>query len=57
MVMNVARAMAWGVSTLLGLGREERAGHGEVEHLHWDRTERRWRAHDDEHRLGRREAA
>jgi hypothetical protein len=48
MVMFMAQALAWGVSRVLRTPRSAPFEHQELEHAHWDATNRRWFKHEDE---------
>jgi hypothetical protein len=48
MVMNVARAVAWGLTWMLRVPRSEPVAHRGVEHAHWERAQRRWVVHQEE---------
>jgi hypothetical protein len=42
----MAQALVWSMSRILGVKPDEPAGHGAVEHAHWDPVARDWFAHD-----------
>ena len=47
MVMYIARAIAWGLSHMLRIPRAEAISHRDLDHAHWDPTQRRWSTHGD----------
>jgi hypothetical protein len=47
MVITLARAIAWGVSGLLGVRHDELVAHHELEHAHWDPVTRTWFTHEE----------
>jgi len=46
MIMYMARAIAWGLSRVLGIPEDVPVAHGDLEHAHWDPTRREWFTHD-----------
>lgn len=48
MVITVGRAIAWGVSGLLGIRRNEPVAHDDLQHAHWDPFTRTWFTHEAE---------
>ena len=46
MVVKLARAIAWGVSGLLGVRHDELVAHRDLEHAHWDPVTRTWFTHE-----------
>lgn len=47
MITNMARAIAWTVSRVLGIPEEVPVRHGDLEHAHWDPIHRDWFTHED----------
>lgn len=47
MITNMARAIAWTVSRVLGIPEEVPVRHGDLEHAHWDPIHREWFTHED----------
>jgi hypothetical protein len=45
MVITIARAIAWGVSGLLGVRHDELVARHDLEHAHWDPGTRTWFTH------------
>lgn len=52
MVITLARAIAWGVSGLLGIRHDELVAHRDLEHAHWDPVTRTWFTHEESVVLG-----
>ena len=47
MITYMARAIAWGVSWVLGIPEDVPVGHQELEHAHWDPIRQEWFTHQD----------
>jgi hypothetical protein len=47
MVITLARAIAWGVSGLLGVRHDEPVAHRDLQHAHWDPVTRTWFTHEE----------
>jgi len=52
MVVTLARAIAWGVSGLLGVRHDELVAHRDLEHAHWDPVTRTWFTHEERQPIG-----
>lgn len=47
MVMTLGRAIAWGLSGLVGVRHDELVAHRDLEHAHWDPVSRTWFTHEE----------
>jgi hypothetical protein len=47
MIMDMARAIAWGLSRVFRTTEDVPVAHLDLEHAHWDPTRREWFTHED----------